>query len=295
MTQSRKRRLAPLAVLAAALIAAGSAYAASRLHSSSTSSPGAAGPLSATPISSNSGGHTFAGPAGDHRGGGGDDLAAAATYLGVTQADLLTQLQAGKTLAQVAGATSGKSAAALIDALVAAEKTELAAAVTAGRLTQAQADQITTGLTAHVTAEVNGTEPAHGPGGPGGPGFGHGPGGDELTAAATYLGVTEAALTTQLQAGKTFAQVADATSGKSAAGLIDALVAAEKVELAAAVTAGTITQAQSDQIATTLKARFTALANGTAPAHDGDRHGGFRQGFVPRGTAPAASASGTHI
>jgi hypothetical protein len=279
----------PLVVLAAALIAASSAYAVSKLHGTS-SSPGTAGPLSGTPISSNGGGHTFGGPAGDHRGRGGD-LAAAATYLGVTQADLLTSLQSGKTLAQVAGATSGKSIAGLIDALVAAEKTELAAAVTAGRLTQAQSDQIAAGLTAHVTAEVNGTLPARGPGGPGGPGFGHGPGGDELTAAATYLGVTETALTTQLQAGKTLAQVADATSGKSAAGLIDALVAAEKTELAAAVTAGTITQAQSDQIATTLKARFTALVNGTAPARDG-RDGHLRPGFVPRGAAPPA---GTHI
>ena len=73
--------------------------------------------------------------------GGGDDLAAAATYLGLSQSDLQTALQSGKTLAQVANATSGKSAAGLIDALVAAEKTELAAAVTAGTLTQAQADQ----------------------------------------------------------------------------------------------------------------------------------------------------------
>lgn len=286
MTHSRNRRLAPLVVLAAALIAASSAYAVSKLHGSST--PGSAGPLSGTPISSNGGGHIYGG---DRHGRGGDDLAAAATYLGVSQADLLTSLQSGKTLAQVAGATSGKSVAGLIDALVAAEKTEIAAAVTAGRLTQAQADQITAGLTAHVTAEVNGTAPAHGPGGPGGPGFGHGPGGDELTAAATYLGVTETALMTQLQAGKTLAQVADATSGKSAEGLIDALVAAEKTELAGAVTAGTITQAQSDQIATTLKARFTALVNGTMPAHDG-WHGGLRQGFAPRGTAPAP---GTHI
>jgi len=285
MTHSRNRQLAPLAVLAAAAIAAGSAYAASRLHNSSPTS-GAAGPLAGTPISSDGSGHTFGGQDGDHHGRGGDDLAAAATYLGVTQADLLTSLQSGKTLAQVAGATSGKSVAGLIDALVAAEKTELAAAVTAGRLTQAQADQITSGLTAHVTAEVNST--AHGPGGPG---LGHGPGCDELTAAATYLGVTPAALGAQLQAGKTLAQVADATSGKSAAGLVDALVAAEKTELAAAVTAGRLTQAQSDQIATTLKARFTALVNGTMPAHDG-RDGPLRPGFVPRGTAPAA---GTHI
>ena len=217
MTHPRNRYV-PLVILAVASIAAGSAYAASKLQGSS--SPGAAGPLSATSISSNTGG-----PAGDHHGRHGDDLAVAATYLGVSQADLLTSLQSGKTLAQVAAATSGKSVAGLIDALVAAEKTELAAAVTAGRLTQAQADQIATGLTAHVTAEVNGTRPDHGPGGRG---FGHGAGGDELTAAATYLGVTEAALMTQLQSGKTLAQVAAATSGKSVAGLIDALVAAEK-------------------------------------------------------------------
>jgi hypothetical protein len=292
MTTSRNRQLAPLAVLAAALIAAGSAYAASKLHGSS-SSPGAAGGLSATPISSNNGATSHDGPGGpgDHRGGGGDELAAAATYLDVTEANLLTSLQSGKTLAQVAGATSGKTVVGLIDALVAAEKTELAAAVAAGRITQSQADQMTAGLTAHVTAEVNGTRSAHGHDGPGG--FSHGGpgGGDELTAAATYLGVTEAALTTQLQAGKTLAQVATATSGKSTAGLIAALVAAEKTELATAVTAGTITQAQSDQIATKLTARFTALVNGTRPAHDDHGQGLLKPGFKARN----APASGTHI
>jgi hypothetical protein len=159
MTQSRNRQLAPLVILAAALIAAGSAYAAGRLHGSS-SSPGAAGHLSATSISSNGGGHTFGGPAGGHRGRG-DDLAAASGYLGVSQADLVTSLQSGKTLAQVAGATSGKSVAGLIDALVAAEKTELAAAVTAGTITQAQSDQIATTLKARFTALANGTPPAH--------------------------------------------------------------------------------------------------------------------------------------
>ena len=266
----------PLAVLTAALVAAGSAYAASKLQGSS-SSRGATGQRSF--VSKDGALRSFRGYAGDHRGRG-DDLAAAATYLGVTQAELRTSLESGKTLAQIAGATNGKTVAGLIDALVAAEKTELAAAVTSGEITQAQSDQMSSTLTAHVTAEVNGTRPDRGPGGPG---FGHGRGGDELTAAASYLGVTESALTTQLDARKTLAQVADATSGKSAAGLIDALVAAEKTELAAAVTAGTITQAQSDQIAATLKARFTALANGTRPAHDG-WHGTLRQGFAPRGT-----------
>jgi hypothetical protein len=105
-------------------------------------------------------------------GGGGDDLAAAATYLGSTATDLATQLQAGKTLAQVAAATSGKTTAGLVAALVAAEKTEIAGKVTSGELTQAQADQITATLTAHFTDFVNGVRPAGGPGGPNG--FRHG-------------------------------------------------------------------------------------------------------------------------
>jgi hypothetical protein len=289
MTKTRNRHIAPVAVAVAAMIGGGAAYAATKLHSSSSSSPAAAA-LSATPVSSNSGAPE--GTAGDHHGRSGDRLAAAATYLGISQADLLTQLQSGKTLAQVATATSGKSTAGLIDALVTAEKAELAAAVSAGEITQAQADQMSATLTAHVTAEVNGTRLDHGPGGPGGHGHGGPGGGDELTAAATYLGITEAALTTQLDAGKTLAQVASATSGKSTAGLIDALVAAEKVEIAAAVKAGTITQAQADQIIPTLTARFTALANGTRPAHDGQ---GLKPGYAPRGTAPAAFATGTHI
>ena len=104
-----------------------------------------------------------------------DELDAAASYLGTTAASLLTQLQAGKTLAQVATATNGKSTAGLVAALVAAEKTEIAAAVTSGKLTQAQADQITPTLTQRFTDLVNGVHPAGGPG-PGG-GFGHGPGG----------------------------------------------------------------------------------------------------------------------
>ncbi|MDX6471106.1 MAG: hypothetical protein QOF75_2909 [Gaiellaceae bacterium] len=282
MTHSKRRLIAPIAVLAAALVAAATAYASGRFHGSS-SSPGAAGPLSATLVVSSTSGSGVHGPGGDHRGRGGD-LAAAATYLGIAQADLLTSLQSGKTLAQVAGATNGKTVAGLIDALVAPEETELAAAVTAGRITQAQADQASAGLTAHVTAEVNGTEPARGSGGPGGHGR-HGPGGDDFTAAATYLGVTETALATQLQAGKTLAQVADATSGKSAAGLVDALVAHETTELDAAVTAGQITQTQRDALVSTLKAPFTALANGTRPAHDGSH--------PPRNsTAPQGS---THI
>jgi hypothetical protein len=252
-----------------------------------------------TALASKSNGHTkntLAAPRGGH--GPSDDLDAAASYLGTTAAGLLTQLQAGKTLAQVASATSGKSTAGLIDALAAAEKTEIAAAVTAGKLTQAQADQITPTLTQRFTDFVNGTRPAGGPPGLGGPGpggmgpggmgqggFGHGPSAssDDLAAAATYLGSTTANLTTQLQAGKTLAQVATATSGKSTAGLVAALVAHEKTEIAGYVTSGKLTQAQADQMIANLTARFTDFANGVRPAGD-PSHGAFRHGSFQNGS-----------
>src|SRR5258708_6344221 len=103
-----------------------------------------------------------------------DDLSAAATYLGVTDAALVADVQAGKTLAQVVAATSGKTTSGLIAALVTAETAEINARVTAGTITQAQADAQIANLTTRFTAFVNGTLPDHGPGGPGFPG-GHGP------------------------------------------------------------------------------------------------------------------------
>ena len=202
------------------------------------------------------------GPHGMH--GPGDELVAAAAYLGTTPASLLTQLQAGHTLAQIAGATSGKSVAGLVSALVAAEKTELAAAVTAAKLTQAQADTITATLQQRFTDFVNGVRPAGGP--PGGGHFGHGPG-PGLGTAATYLGISQTSLFTQLKAGKTLAQIANATAGKSAAGLIAALVADAKQHFGRNVPAD-------------LTQRIADLVNGVRPA--GGPPGGPGHGFFHR-------------
>jgi len=179
----------------------------------------------------------------DHRHGRGDDFAAAASYLGLTTEQLLTQLQSGKTLAQIAAATSGKSRDGLIAALVAHEKQELADAVSSGRLTQAQADQIGSSLQQRFTDFVDGVRPPWLPGPP------HGGG---LHVAATYLGISDASLVAQLRAGKTLAQVANGTSGKSASGLIDALVADATNRFGA--------NAPSD-----LRRRITDLVNGTLP------------------------------
>ena len=110
-------------------------------------------------------------------------------------------------------------------------------------------------------------------------GFGHGMGSsDDLSAAATYLGIGTDALKTDLQSGKTLAQVADATSGKSAAGLIQALVAHEQGELDAAVSAGKLTAAQEQTLVASLQQRFTDLVNGTRPSFPGPGYG-FGHGF----------------
>jgi hypothetical protein len=86
-------------------------------------------------------------------------LNAAATYLGMSVEDLFTALKGGKTLAQVA-ADKGKTVDGLVSALTADAKAKLDKAVTAGDITQAQANALMTKLTERVTDMVNGV---HGP------------------------------------------------------------------------------------------------------------------------------------
>jgi polyhydroxyalkanoate synthesis regulator phasin len=102
----------------------------------------------------------FAGPGfGEHgRFGMLHDLDAAASYLGLSEDELRSQLESGKTLADVAKA-QGKSVDGLVDALVAAFKTHLDQAVAAGKLTQAQADQVLADVKQRITDRVNGKAP----------------------------------------------------------------------------------------------------------------------------------------
>jgi hypothetical protein len=86
----------------------------------------------------------------------------------------------------------------------------------------------------------------------------------ELDAAASYLGMTEARLAAALEDGKTMAELAE-DRGKSVDGLVDALVAAAKAELATAVEAGRMTDAQRDSILSGLDERIRGLVNGEAP------------------------------
>jgi hypothetical protein len=106
------------------------------------------------------------GPGGFGRGPGdrvtGDSLAAAATYLGATAADLQTKLRAGQTLAQIANATAGKNRDGLVNALVADATAKIDAAQTAGKITADQATQLKANLSTRLGQLVDSTGPVPG-------------------------------------------------------------------------------------------------------------------------------------
>jgi hypothetical protein len=162
MQITTKGRYGIAAVVTVALVAAGAAFAATKIHTTSS----VRGPVGGTFRSGggpamDGGGYGFPGR-GDDGGGGPFDhggpggLSAAASYLGLSESALFTQLRSGKTLAQIAASTSGTSTDGLIDAMVAAQRQDLERAVSSGRLSQSQADQLEANLKTRVTAMVNG-------------------------------------------------------------------------------------------------------------------------------------------
>jgi hypothetical protein len=99
------------------------------------------------------------GPGGHHGPGGGPGMATAATTLKMTEAELRTALDSGKTLAAVAK-TKNVPVSTLVAALVKAERARIAQDVKDGGITQVEADQRLKDVTTRVTEHVNSTRPA---------------------------------------------------------------------------------------------------------------------------------------
>lgn len=178
----------------------------------------------------------------------------------------------------------GVSSDKLEAALKAAAVDRVDAALAAGQITKAQADAMKDAINA-------GRLPFGVPFGPGmrGEMGGIHTLGGTLSAAATYLGLTEDQLRTQLQSGKSLADIAKA-QGKSVDGLKQALTADLKTKLDAAVKAGRLTQAQANDILTRVSASLDDLINGKLPAMPAmgggfGHHFGFR--IAPGGFRPA--------
>jgi hypothetical protein len=95
----------------------------------------------------------------DHHGFGPfADLDAAASYLGLSEAQLRTKLESGSSLAAVAKA-QGKTVSGLVDALYADAKKHLDSAVAAGRLNKTEEARVLSGLKTRLTDVVSGEHP----------------------------------------------------------------------------------------------------------------------------------------
>ncbi len=79
----------------------------------------------------------------------------AATYLGTSPQDLQVQLKAGKSLADVANATPGKSRDGLVAALTTAANANVDAAVLSGKLTAEGAAQLRQKLATQIPTIVD--------------------------------------------------------------------------------------------------------------------------------------------
>ena len=91
------------------------------------------------------------------------DVAAIAAVLKLTEAELKTQMQSGKTLAQIA-TTQSVSVQSVINVLVAGMQAHIAEELASGKITQAQATTKLAGVTAKATERVNSVQPARGEG-----------------------------------------------------------------------------------------------------------------------------------
>jgi hypothetical protein len=157
----------------------------------------------------------------------------------------------------------GISSQKLEDATKAAAVDQVDAALKAGKITQAQADEL--------KARIQSGEfpPFAGP--LFGPRFGHfhrgGPPlfGEKLSAAADYLGLTEAELRTKLNDGRTLANIARAR-GKSVDGLKQAILDEAEKNLDQLVEDGELTRAEADAMLTRMKSHIDDLVD----------HGTFR-------------------
>jgi len=175
--------------------------------------------------------------------------------------------QESKAVIDDAAKQLGIPSSKLSDALKQALVNQVDAAVAAGRLTKEQGAELKQRLESGDFPLIGGLhrEGGHHLGFFGG-----------LDAAAAYIGVTEAQLRTQLENGKSLAQVAK-DHDKTADGLVAALVADAKQKLDKAVSAKRITQDQADEMLTRLKQRIADLVNATGGA--GPRFGRHGEGF----------------
>jgi hypothetical protein len=178
-------------------------------------------------------------------------LAAAGGGVAVAASQDSSPTAESKAVLDDAAKQLGVPSSKLSDALKNALSDRVDAAVAAGRITKAEGDALKQRITANDFPLFGGLR--HG--------FGHF-GFGRLEAAAGYIGITEAQLRTELEGGKSLAQVTK-DHNKSVGGLVDALFADAKQKLDDAVSEGRLTKAQETEMLGVLKDRLTNMINQT--------------------------------
>ncbi len=230
-----------------------------------------------------------------HDGGPRGSVSAAnvAKVLGLTEAELRTELQT-KSFVTIAG-EKNVDIAKVKEALTADAKAHLDAEVASGKHTQAEADARLAAFTANLDAFVNAVRPAKGMGGR------HGGGARFATEGlAKVYGITVTELQTELQT-KSLAALATEKKVDIAdvkAQLLSDYTAKEQAEVAS----GDHTQAEVDAKIAAFKANLDAMVNFVRPAGApgmdgkgmGGRHGGGAR-FATEGLAKVYGITVTEL
>ena len=221
-------------------------------------------------------------------------LATASKVLGMTETELKTELEAGKSVADVAKAKN-IDLATVKTALLAEAKAHIDAEVAAGKHTAAEGAsklaEVTSRIDTMLTTAGLPARGPHGEGGKGGHGGKGGPGKFMTATLATTLKLTQEELKTQLHSGKSLADVAKAQS-VDIADVKAVLTSDFTAHLAEEVTSGKHTQAEADAKLAEFKTNLDTMVNRVGPAGGmkGEGRGpGGRHGHGPMGQgAPAA-------
>lgn len=192
-------------------------------------------------------------------------LEGSAKYLGLTNADLKTRLP-GTSLGAIADTTPGKSRAGLVADLQNAVNAAIDKALAANGITKDQSDKAKAdapGQIARFVDHVHAQRPA--------------PKtktralrvtefvGDVFGAARDYLGIAQADLTKALREGKSLADIANTTAGKSKDGLVAQLTTAANAKIDKAKTDGKITAEAATALKAQVGSAVTALVDRNGP------------------------------
>ncbi len=194
-------------------------------------------------------------------------VTAAGGAIAATRADSPTA-RSQAIIADAAGQL-GIPASKLTGALQKAIDNQIDASVQNKQLTQQQADALKQRVDSGQVPLVGGFGAAHfghRGGGWGHRGGRHGGGiGFATDVVTTYLGITKDELRTELRSGKSLADIATA-HGKTADGLVQAMLDAATKKLDAAVKAGRMSSTQEATFLARLKDFFTRIVNAKPPA-----------------------------